>query len=242
MIEFDNYLADMHTHTLASGHGYSTIKEMAEGASERGIKFLGITEHSKGMPGSCTDIYFANLGVVDREIGDVELAMGVELNIIDYNGRVDLDKGILKRMDIAIASMHGPCIKSGTREENTNAYIKCCENPLIHIIGHPDDDQYPVDFKALVDAAADTKTLLEVNNNSLNPDNFRINTWENDKIMLLLCKEKNVPVIIGSDAHFYSLVGKHNFAEQLMQEIDFPKELVMNFYPEKIKEYINYGK
>lgn len=235
----EHYYADMHTHTLASGHAYSTIKEMAQAAEEKGIRLLGITEHSKGMPGSCQDIYFANLGVVDRRIGGVELALGVELNIIDYEGNVDMDRSLVKRQDIAIASMHGPCIRPGTREQNTHAYIKCCENPLIHIIGHPDDGQYPVDFHALTDAALATHTLLEVNNNSLNPDNFRLNTWENDREMLLLCKEKKVSVIIGSDAHFYSRIGGHNFAEKLMEEIAFPRELVMNHYPEKIKEYIN---
>lgn len=234
-----DYLADMHTHTLASGHAYSTIKEMAEAAREKGIRLLGITEHSKGMPGSCGDIYFANLRVVDREIDGVELALGVEANIIDFDGNVDMEKGLLKSLDIVIASMHGPCICSGTKEENTNAYIKCCENPLIHIIGHPDDGRYPVDFPALVDAAKSTHTLLEINNNSLDSKGFRKNAWENDKEMLLLCKEKRVPVIIGSDAHFYSKVGSHQYAEKLIKEIDFPMDLVMNFYPEKIKEYIN---
>ena len=175
----NTYAADLHTHTIASGHAYSTIKEMAIAAEEKGIRLLGITEHSKGMPGSCQDIYFSNLRVVDRKIGEVELAMGVELNIIDYDGNVDMDRSLLKRMDIAIASMHGPCIHPGTKAENTNAYIKCCENPLIHIIGHPDDGRYPVDFDALTDAALATHTLLELNNNSLDPDNFRLNTWEN---------------------------------------------------------------
>ena len=80
--------------------------------------------------------------------------------------------------------------------------------------------------------------MLELNNNSLDPDNFRLNTWENDREMLLLCKQKNVPIIIGSDAHFYSRVGAHNFAEQLIKETDFPAELVMNFYPEKIKSLL----
>ena len=81
----NTYAADLHTHTIASGHAYSTIKEMAIAAEEKGIRLLGITEHSKGMPGSCQDIYFSNLRVVDRKIGEVELAMGVELNIIVRN-------------------------------------------------------------------------------------------------------------------------------------------------------------
>lgn len=234
----ENYFADMHTHTIASGHAYSTIKEMAEAAEEKGIKLLGITEHSSKMPGSCQDIYFANLGVVDRKIGNVELALGVELNIMDYDGNVDMDTALIAKQDIVIASMHTPCLKPGTKEQNTNAYIKCCENPLIRIIGHPDDSYYPVDYDALTDAAGATRTLLEVNNNSLS-GNFRQNTWENNTEMLLLCKKKKVPVLIGSDAHFHSRVGAHSFAEKLMKEIDFPMELVMNLYPDRIKEYIN---
>ncbi|MCI8719283.1 MAG: phosphatase [Lachnospiraceae bacterium] len=234
----ENYFADMHTHTIASGHAYSTIKEMAEAAQEKGIKLLGITEHSKNMPGSCQDIYFANLRVVDRKIGDVELALGVELNIMDYDGTVDMDEELIAKQDIVIASMHTPCIQPGTKEQNTHAYIKCCENPLIRIIGHPDDSYYPVDYDVLTDAAKRTSTLLEVNNNSL-AGNFRQNTWENTMEMLFLCKEKKVPVLIGSDAHFYTRVGAHSYAEKLMKDIDFPMELVMNLYPERLKEYIN---
>ena len=92
----NTYAADLHTHTIASGHAYSTIKEMAIAAEEKGIRLLGITEHSKGMPGSCQDIYFSNLRVVDRKIGEVALAMGVELNIIDYDGNVDMDRSLLR--------------------------------------------------------------------------------------------------------------------------------------------------
>lgn len=236
----EQYLADMHTHTIASGHAYSTVKEMVQAAEEKGIRLLGITEHAKRMPGTCSDMYFLNLNVIDRKIGNVELALGVELNIIDYDGNVDMGAELLGRQDIAIASMHTPCLKPGTKQQNTNAYIKCCENPRIHIIGHPDDGRYPVDFDALTDAALATHTLLEVNNNSLAPNSFRENTRENDREMLLLCKKKGVPVIIGSDAHFYSRTGSHENAENLMREIDFPLELVMNRYPEKIKQYINY--
>lgn len=236
----EQYLADMHTHTIASGHAYSTIREMVQAAEEKGLKLLGITEHAKTMPGTCPEMYFINLRAVDRKIGNVELALGVELNIIDYDGTVDMGNDLLERQDIVIASMHTPCLKPGTKQQHTNAYIKCCENPRIHIIGHPDDGRYPVDFDALTDAALATHTLLEVNNNSLAPDSFRENTRENDREMLLLCKKKGVPVVIGSDAHFYSRTGSHENAENLMKEIDFPLELVMNRYPEKIKEYINY--
>ena len=61
------YIVDTHTHTIASGHAYNTILEMAKAASEKGIKLLGITAHAKKMPESCGDFYFMNLKAMDRE-------------------------------------------------------------------------------------------------------------------------------------------------------------------------------
>ncbi len=232
------YLADLHTHTVASGHAYSTISEMITAAQKAGLKMLGITEHAKNMPGTCDEIYFINFRVIDRKIGDLELLMGVELNILDYDGNVDMDKSLLGQMDVVIASMHMPCIKPGTIEENTNAYIKCCENKYINIIGHPDDGRYLIDYKRLVEAAARTNTLLEVNNSSLSPDSFRKNAKENYTQMLSYCKELGVPVIINSDAHYYTKVGGHSYALELIDEIDFPLELVMNFNTDKLKTYL----
>ena len=43
---------DVHTHTIASGHAFSTLQEMAQAAADKGLKVLGITEHSPGVPGS----------------------------------------------------------------------------------------------------------------------------------------------------------------------------------------------
>ena len=224
------YTVDTHTHTIASGHAYNTILEMAKAAADKGIKILGITDHSKAMPEASGDFYFMNLKSMDREAYGVELLLGVELNIIDYNGKVDLPLRYIKEMDIVIASLHTPCIKPGTKEENTNALIKCCENPYIDIIGHPDDGNYDIDMEQLVLAAKRTGTLLELNNNSIV---FRMNARENDKKMLILCKEHNVPIVIGSDAHAVGKVGEKSNALELVEEVDFPEELIMNYYPDK---------
>lgn len=230
------YTVDTHTHTIASGHAYNTILEMAKAAADKGIKILGITDHSKAMPEASGDFYFMNLKSMDREAYGVELLLGVELNIIDYNGKVDLPLRYIKEMDIVIASLHTPCIKPGTKEENTNALIKCCENPYIDIIGHPDDGNYDIDMEQLVLAAKRTGTLLELNNNSIV---FRMNARENDKKMLILCKEHNVPIVIGSDAHAVGKVGEKSNALELVEEVDFPEELIMNYYPDKLKEYLS---
>ena len=82
---------DTHTHTLASGHAYSTIQENVRAAARKGLKLLAITEHAPRMPGTCHDFYFHNLKVVNRLAYEVPLLLGVELNILDPAGNVDLD-------------------------------------------------------------------------------------------------------------------------------------------------------
>lgn len=115
------YTADLHTHTLASGHAYSTMREMAAMAQKKGLEVLGITEHAVTMPYTCGDYYFQNLRMVDRQMEGIELMLGVELNVLDYDGHVDMNEKVLQMMDIAIASIHPPCFTAGTKEENTRA-------------------------------------------------------------------------------------------------------------------------
>lgn len=232
------YFLDVHTHTLASGHAYNTILEMAKAAADQNLALLGITEHAPAMPEGCSEFYFSNLGMVDRRVYGIDLWLGAELNILNYNGKVDLPEDILRRMDLCIASLHGPCIRPGSIRQNTNALIGAMENPYVHIIGHPDDGRYPVDFEEVVQAAKENHVLLELNNNSLDPKGFRLNTRENDRRMLEICAEYGQPVIIGSDAHWMNMIGRRERAVSLIEETGFPYELVMNYHLEEFKRYI----
>ena len=111
---------DVHTHTIASGHAFSTLQEMAHAAAEKGLKVLGITEHSPGIPGSCDPIYFRNLHVVPRQMYGIELLLGAEINILDGRGNLDMDEYYLRMLDLRIAGIHSLCYKQGTPEENTH--------------------------------------------------------------------------------------------------------------------------
>ena len=219
---------DTHTHTLASGHAYSTISEMAQAAKEKNLQLLAITEHAMKMPGTCHQYYFDNLKVVPREMHGVHLMMGTEANIMDYEGNVDMPDYLLAKMDLVIASMHMPCIPKGTKEDHTNAVIGAMKNPYISIIGHPDDSRLPVIYEPIVKAAKETGTLLEVNNSSLNPSGFRQNAKENVIEMLKLCKEYWVPISLGSDAHIACDIANYDRALEVLKEVDFPDELVAN--------------
>lgn len=233
------YVLDTHTHTLASGHSYSTIREMAYTANQRGLELLGITEHAPKMPGSCHEFYFQNLKVVDRQMCGVELLLGAELNILDSDGTVDLADSILQKLDITIASLHVPCMAPGTMLENTKAYVNAIKNPLINIVGHPDDRRYPVDYKEIVLAAKEYHTLIELNNASLAGAGPRVNARPLDIELLGLCAEYNVPIVIGSDAHIDVAVGSHDMAEALLKEVNFPEHLIVNQDVDYLKKYVN---
>ena len=130
---------DVHTHTIMSGHAYSTLQEMVAAARQKNLDILGITEHAPGIPGTCNPIYFRNLHVVPRQMGNLRLMLGAELNILDTKGTLDLDEFYYKMLDLRIAGIHLLCWQGGTIEENTDGMIAAIRNPWTQIISHPGD-------------------------------------------------------------------------------------------------------
>lgn len=233
-------IMDLHTHTIASGHAYSTILEMAQAAADSGLQLLGITEHAPAMKGSCGTIYFQNLKVVPRERFGVKTLFGVELNIMDTDGSVDIPEELLPAMDVCVASLHIPCFPPKSREENTRAYLNAMKNPYVNIIGHPDDPRYPIDLRAVVEAAKENHVLLEMNNSSLAPTSFRKATTEGYLEFLDLCRQYDQPIVMGSDAHVDIDVGNHGYVAKILEQAQFPERLIMNTDVEKVKPYLNY--
>ncbi|NMA85068.1 MAG: phosphatase [Epulopiscium sp.] len=234
-----NFVLDTHSHTVASGHAYSTAKEMIDQAAVLGLELLCITDHAPMMPGSTHPFYFSNLNTIPRKVSGVEVLKGAEANILNYAGEIDLEPELLKRLDIVIASFHPPCYEAGTKEENTQAMINTMKNPYVHIIGHPDDSRYPIDYDMLVKAAKDNGVLLEVNNSSLKPGHFRQGASENIRTMITYCKKYEVPIVVGSDAHFYTQVGEADLAKVILQEMNMPEELIANTSVTRFKELLN---
>ncbi len=233
---------DTHTHTNSCTHAYSTLLENLSAASSAGLEAMGWTEHVLPMPDAPNRSWLGNLIILDREVMGVKLLRGVELNICDISGDIGIDPVKLRFTDYAIASLHVPVIESGTPAENTDACINAMKNPLVRIIGHPDDSRYPLEYERLVAAAKETGTLLEVNNSSLRPTSYRLGAKENLVTMLRLCERMGVPVSVGSDAHFATAVGRFDEAEALFNEINFPEELVMCTSYEKFWSFIQADK
>lgn len=235
-------LLDSHTHTIASGHAYSTMNDMIAAAKQAGLSLLAITEHAPDMPGTCPLFYFNNLKVVPRKYDDLWVLQGVELNILNRHGEIDLPQETIKNLDVVIASIHPPCYHEEDPEAHIEAYLNVMENPYVNIIGHPDDGRFPIDYKVLVQAAKEHHKLLEVNSSSLAPTSFRQNARENYKEMLAFCRKYEVPVIVNSDAHVDRSVGDHVRAWNLIQEVQFPEELIVNTDLDIYFSYVNLKK
>lgn len=233
------YQADLHTHTIASGHGSSaTITDMAKAAAAKGLRLLGISDHGPATPGGTTPSYFRSLAQAPKNRLGVSMLYGAETNILDCSGTLDLSEDILKRLDYTIASMHPAITKPGTKEENTNAYLAAIKNPYVQIIGHCDDSRYPVDYPALVSAAASHRTLFEINAASLRPDGYRGDTRQNNLMLLHLCKHYDHPVLLSSDSHGTAHIGDFSSTLALLQLAEMPKRLILNYSIEKLRMFL----
>lgn len=211
---------------------------MVTAASQKGIKVLGITEHGPNIPGTCQPIYFHNFHCIPRLIDGVRLLMGCEINILNTHGDIDLDDQTMDCLDLRIAGIHGVCWKPGSREENTAGVAKVMRDPRIHIISHPGDGTADLDFPTLVKVSKESHTLLEINNHSLSPVRHMKGARENNLEILRLCKDMDVPVILGSDAHISYMIGDYSRLYPLLDAVQFPERLIMNYSPDKFFSFL----
>lgn len=231
------FLLDIHTHTLASGHAYGSIREMAYEAQQKGLYILGVSDHAPGIPGTCDPIYFTNLDKIPKKLHDVEILHGCEINVLN-DGTLSLEQKYIDRLDYTIVGIHRQCYKDVGIKENTQNLISCMKNKNVYFVSHPDDDNTALDYEELVIAAKKYHVALELNNSSLLKQDQRLNCVENYKAMLNLCQAHRVPIIVNSDAHDPSYVGRFNEACKLLDEVEFDKELILNTSIKKFKEFI----
>ena len=149
-----------------------------------------------------------------------------------------MDERHLQCLDYGIAGIHGLCYEDEGAVKNTDNVIACMAHPKIKFISHPDDDRYPMDYPALVQGAKAYQVALELNNSSLRKPWLRPNCVENYKTMLPLCMEYGVNVIVNSDAHDPSAVGDFILAYDLLAELGFPADLIVNNDIVKLKSFL----
>jgi putative hydrolase len=222
-------IADLHTHTIASGHAYSTIMENAAQASKNGLEFLGTADHAPGMADAPHMSHFINMKVWPRELFGVYLLRGIEANIVDTTGNIGLPDNLSERLDYAVASLHEGLFPSQLGiAANTDAAVNAMSHPKVCIIGHPDDSRFPLDYDLLAHAANQHEVALELNNSSLSPVSFRKNSLENATQMLQACIRNDTHIILSSDSHIATDIGRFDRVLSLLKHTRFPENLVIN--------------
>ena len=228
-------IADMHCHTLATSHAYSTILENVKSAKDNDIKLIAITEHGPAMSDSPHKAYFFKLNVLPRVIDDVVVLKGIEANILDYEGNVDIPIEFINELEWVIASMHDCVLASGTKDDHTKAWLGVCKNKYIDVIGHSGAELFKFDYEKVIQEFKIYNKIVEINaSSSTVREGSKINCREIAK----LCKKYEVPVVINSDAHFAPCIGKVDSATHMLSEIDFPEKLILNNDFEKLRKEI----
>ncbi|XOQ49430.1 MAG: Putative phosphatase YcdX [Eubacteriales bacterium] len=232
-----NIIADTHTHTIASTHAYSTLQEMIHAAALKKLYAIAITDHGRSMPGAPGQWYFENMKVIPRFMEGVLVLRGQETNIIDTDGNIDLEPDSVGRMDWLVASIHEEAFRceKPTVEAVTNAWMNITKNPQIHVIGHSGTKEYEYDFETVIPEFGRTGKLVELNEGSFIG---RKTSIPNCKKIMELCKKHSVPIIINSDSHISATVGCFEHSLELLKELDFPEELVVNASVDRFHAYL----
>ncbi len=203
---------DLHIHTIASGHAYSTMEEICRAAAQKDLELLAFTDHGPSMPGGTHKYHFGNMRVLPSHINGVRVLSGVEANITSYDGTLDLPDFYLRLLDIVWAGLHNPCCPPGSCEENTRALTEALKNPLVDGIVHPGNPDYPIDAEKLVEVAQKNGKLIEINNSSLF---VRMGSRDSCFKIASLARETGCLIAVNSDAHFAADAGKVDQALEL---------------------------
>lgn len=228
---------DTHTHTVISGHAWSTLTENCLAARARGMKGLCLTEHGPAIEGGAPSYIPHSQRMLPEVVEGIRVYKGVEINILDHENRIDIPPAYLKFCEFAIASIHTHMFpERDKRDENTATYLEMLRNPYIDIIGHADDPTVPCDFEAMVSQAQKYGKLLELNNNSTTA--HRPGSLPSLKRYILCCKAHGQRVCVASDAHFHTMVGNVGPMMRLLEELEFPQALIVNLTKERFESYL----
>ncbi|OQB14530.1 MAG: putative phosphatase YcdX [Firmicutes bacterium ADurb.Bin193] len=199
------------------------------------MEAFAVTDHGPGVADGAHSYHFQNLDAIPRKINGVVVLRGAECNIQNEKGIIDLEEWELKRLDVVIASIHQSRYSPKSEAEHTKVLTAVMDNPLVHILGHIEREQTGFDIEKVVKHAKKTKKLIEVNAASLMGDG-RIKNRCRD--ILAAGKKHDLPIVVTSDSHICYDVGNVALSVELLNEVGYDFDLVMNTSLDKIKDYL----
>lgn len=231
LLELANLRGTFHNHTTASD-GRATLEAMAAAAAELGLEYLGIADHSKssvqarGLDEDRLAQQVAQIRAYNAMQSDITLFAGTECDIMK-DGTLDFSDATLSTLDYVVASIHSSF--SLSEAEMTARIIRAMENPFVTMLGHITGrlllsrEPYKVDVPAVIQAAAATGTIIELNANT--------RRLELDWRWWPLAKEKGVLCSINPDAHCTQELQDLAFGVGIARKGWLEKKDVMNTKP-----------
>ncbi len=228
-------LVDTHTHTNASAHAFGTVWENVTMAKKHGLTMICMTNHAPAIGDAPHIWHFETMHELPDEIDGIRLLKGVEANVLDTDGSLDIPENMQRSMDVMIASIHRPCFPVRSKEAHTQTWLNVIKNPYVTILGHTGHPSYPYDHEPVIEAAKENHKCIEINNHSFY---IRKGCLEHCRDIALCCKKMGANIVVSSDAHTPFQVGVFDEALALLKEIDFPQAQIMNLNQERFERYL----
>ena len=231
LIEAENLRGTFHCHTTASD-GHNSLEEMAQAAQALGLEYLGIAEHSRssiqahGLDKAKLSAQVAAIRKLNQKFNGFRLFAGIECDIL-RDGSLDFPDEVLAKLDFVVVSIHS--VFNLSESEMTKRIIRAISNPFVTILAHPTGrlllqrEPYLVDLPAILDAAAESGTWVELNAAPKRLD-LDWRWWPR-------AKEKGVKCVIDPDAHRVERLQDLWFGIGVARKGWLTKDDVMNCLP-----------
>jgi len=230
------YPVDLHMHTVASTHAYSTLHDYIAIAKSKGLKLFAITDHGPDMADAPHYWHFVNMRIWPRVVDGVGILRGIEANIKNTDGEIDCTGPMLTALDLIIAGFHEPVFAPQDQATNTEAMIATMASGHVHIISHPGNPKYPVDIKAIAEAAATHQVALEINNSSFL--HSRKGSEANCRAIAAAVRDAGGWVALGSDSHTAFSLGDFTECRKVLDDVDFPEDRILNVSPRRLLNFL----
>ena len=230
------YPVDLHMHTVASTHAYSTLSDYIAQAKQKGIKLFAITDHGPDMADAPHYWHFVNMRIWPRVVDGVGILRGIEANIKNTQGDIDCTGPMLTSLDLILAGFHEPVFAPQDQATHTEAMIATIASGNVHIISHPGNPKYPIDIQAVAQAAAEHRVALEINNSSF--IHSRKGSEANCRAVAAAVKEAGGYVALGSDSHTAFTLGDFSECRKILDAVDFPEDRILNVSPRRLLDFL----
>jgi DNA polymerase (family 10) len=202
LVKYEDINGDFHIHSNWSD-GFESIEKIARYCKKIGYKYVCIADHSQSLyvaRGLSEDRLIKKKNEIDKinkKLDGFRILFGTECDI-KSDGKMDYSNKILQQFDFVHAAIH-TAFKMKP-EQATKRVLQGMENEYVHCLAHPTcriigrREPFELDIEKVIDAAKETDTFLEIN---AFPDRLDLND-----IHTKLAKEKNVKIVIGTDAHY----------------------------------------